>query len=162
MGDYDIVRLFMSQNGKLLLAKLHMGPGASFAFGLIYSPVKQAQIPFFGLAGPPGGCLNNFELLVRPALLKMMGFTALEHPAVEAMADDTGMNDRPVDFIRWVKLYRSEGTYRVRFNSPNGMGMFGNMTTSNAMVIIPEGRLIQKGDRVTALPLDWCRDYAIQ
>lgn len=88
MGDYDIVRLFMEKNGKLLCAKLRMGPGASFAFGLIKSPPKNTFIPFFGLAGPPIGALNNFETLVRPALMKMMGFRNIEHPVIEAIADD--------------------------------------------------------------------------
>ena len=106
MGDYDIVRLFMSKNGNLILARLAMGPGASFAYATITSHAKDAEIPFFGLAGPPTGCLNNFETLVRPALMKMMGFTAVEHPVVEAISDDAVSNEKDVDFIRWTELYK--------------------------------------------------------
>lgn len=161
MGDYDIVRLFMSENGKLVLAKLRMGPGASFAFGLINSTAKNTEIPFFGLAGPPTGCLNNFELLVRPALMKMMGYTALEHPAVMAVCDDNVTNEKEVDFIRWTKLYKVKGTYRVSFNGAKGMNMYGSMTTTNSMTIIPEKSDIHQGDRIKVMPLDWCRDYQV-
>ncbi|WP_207641953.1 hypothetical protein, partial [Syntrophorhabdus aromaticivorans] len=37
----------------------------------------------------PRGCLVNFETLVRPALLKMRGIIALDHPVVEATAVDS-------------------------------------------------------------------------
>jgi molybdopterin molybdotransferase len=161
MGDYDIVRLFMAKNGNLILARLAMGPGASFAYGTMMSHTKNAEIPFFGLAGPPTGCLNNFETLVRPALMKMMGFTAVEHPVVEAVSDDAVANEKDVDFIRWTELYKKQGAYHVLFNASKGGSMYGGMTTTNSMVIIPEHHQIHKGDKVTVMPLDWCRDYQV-
>ncbi len=162
MGDYDIVRLFMEKSGKLLYAKLRMGPGASFAFGMIKSPAKNYSIPFFGLSGPPIGAMNNFETLVRPALMKMLGFKAYEHPVIKAISDDDAPEKRPMDFVKWTTLYKTNGEYRVSLNSPKGTGMLGGLTTSNSLVIIPENTSIRQGDKITVMPLDWCLDYQIQ
>jgi molybdopterin molybdotransferase len=159
MGDYDIVRLFIGNNGRLILAKINMGPGASFAFGMIESNAKETPVPIFGLAGPPVGCLNNFEIFVRPALMKMMGYGSTEHPVVEAFADDAVPGKRPMAFVRWTSLYKKQGMYRVVINTPNGM--LGGMTTANSMTIIPENTEIRKGDKIKVMPLDWCLDYQI-
>ena len=86
-GDFDLVRLVLGKLGKVVLHRLPMGPGGSFTFGSIRRGANgQSQdVPVFALAGPPG-CLVNFELLVRPALRKMLGYAQLRHPEVEAEA----------------------------------------------------------------------------
>jgi molybdopterin molybdotransferase len=161
MGDYDLVRLVIGKIGRVIFSKINMGPGASFAFGLVNRP-SGTPVPVFALAGPPVGCLNNFEILVRPALLKMLGFTALEHPVVEAVADDAVPGKRPMAMVKWTDLDKAQDDYQVTLNFSDNIGSLAALATANSLTIIPEGTAVRKGDRIPVLPLDWCRDYQAQ
>jgi molybdopterin molybdotransferase len=155
-GDYDLVRLVIGQLGRVVFSRIRMGPGRAFAFGTLDREDGRSSNPVFALTGPPNGCLNNFELLVRPALLKMLGFTRLEHPAVVAVAEDAVASKKPVAFIKWTNLYKDGDEYRVILNCPEGTGPLEEVATANSLTVIPEGVEVKKGDRIKVLPLDWC------
>jgi molybdopterin molybdotransferase len=159
MGDYDLVRLVISKIGQVIFSGIKMGPGRSFVFGTVNrGTFDGCSVPVFALSGPPVGCLNNFETLVRPALLKMLGFTVLDHPVVKAITGDSVSGKKPVSFVKWTSLDKVDGEYRVVMNTPDGTGMLAEMATANSLTIIPEGTEIRKGDSIKVLPLDWCRD----
>jgi molybdopterin molybdotransferase len=153
-GDYDLTRITLAKIGEVKFSRINMGPGASFAFGIIKRKAdgaKEVSVPVFALSGPPAGCLINFETLVRPALLKMMGYSRLEHPFVEARTQDAAPDKRKMSFVRWSNVEKTDGGYEVKFN-PRGMG------TANSLTIVPEETSVQEGDTIPVLPLDWCRD----
>jgi len=159
MGDYDRIRLVISKIGQVTFSRVKMGPGASFAFGIVHRPASDGgNIPVFALCGPTTGCLNNFETLVRPAFLKMLGFTELRHPVIEAIAGDSVSGKRPMAFVKWTSLNRVDGERRVVMNISDRTGILAEMAMANSLTIIPEGAEVQKGDRVQVLPLDWCQD----
>jgi molybdopterin molybdotransferase len=161
-GDYDLIRVVIEQFGEVKFSRINMGPGASFAFGMI-SPMStkssRKSIPVFALSGPPPGCVINFETLVRPAILKMMGVTALGHPSVEAWSDDSVPDKKPMAFVKWTTLYWENGEYHVRLNDFDKKGNFDSMARANSLTIIPEGAAIRKGDKIKVLVLDWNREY---
>jgi molybdopterin molybdotransferase len=163
-GDYDLVRLVLEdlgEMGRVVFSRIDMGPGASFAFGLVDRSSRggaRQSVPVFALSGPPMGCLNNFETLVRPALRKMMGFAALGHPAVEAVAGDSVHGKKPMAFVKWTRLESARGQQRVVMNLSDSLGSLGAMATANSLTIIPECAEVEKGDRIQVLPLDWTRD----
>jgi molybdopterin molybdotransferase len=158
-GDYDLVRLVLGKLGKLVFSGIKMGPGASAAFGLIKKSSANGAdtvIPVFSLAGPPAGCLINFETLVRPALLKMLGFTTVAHPSVEATALDSIPRKRTMAFVKYTHLEETEGGYQVTLNITEKVGMLASMAAANSLTIIPEGSVVKAGDRIQVLPFDWC------
>jgi molybdopterin molybdotransferase len=155
-GDFDLVRLVLGQRGAVVLHHLKMGPGGSFTFGSL-ARADGSRIPVFALAGPPAGCLVNFELLVRPALRKMLGYPELRHAEVEAEAMDSIVNRKPFDFVRWTELTPSPAGFRVRFNADLAQGFLMSMGRANALTILPTGAAIRPGDRVRVLPLDWAQ-----
>jgi molybdopterin molybdotransferase len=153
-GDYDLTRLSLDKIGEVKFSRINMGPGASFAFGIIKKKEDGAQpvsVPVFALSGPPAGCLINFETLVRPALLKMMGYTELEHPFVEARTEDAAAPRGKMAFVRWSNVEKTGGEYSVKFNTRG-------MATANSLTIVREETSVQTGDKIEVLPLDWCRD----
>ena len=156
-GDYDLVRLVLGKLGNLIFSRIKMGPGAAVAFGLIesFGNGPDSAIPVFSLAGPPAGCLINCETLVRPALLKMRGLTAVDHPRVEATAVDSVTDKKGIAFVRYTHLQEVEGKYQVTINIDNRIGMLSSMAAANSLTIIPEGTSIKTGDKVRVLPLDW-------
>jgi molybdopterin biosynthesis enzyme len=74
---------------------------------------------------------------------------------VEAEALDSIVRKMPKAFVRWTRLIRTDGRYRVVLNPPEGMGSLAHMASANSLTIIPEGAAIRAGDKVEALPLDW-------
>jgi molybdopterin molybdotransferase len=157
-GDYDLVRKVIGGVGEIVFARIQMGPGASASFGLVKRGTgdeRQDPIPVFALAGPPAGCLINFETLVRPGLLKMLGRTDLAHPVIEAQAVDSVCMKIPFAFVKWTRLEATENGYQVRLNSVDGTGILASMATANSLTIIQHGRAINPGDMVQVWPLDW-------
>ena len=160
-GDYDLIRLVLGKMGTLIFYTINTGPGAAVAFGLLKRPsgiAGAASIPLFALAGPTSGCLINFETLVRPALLRMLGYTNIEHPDVQAEALDASPDKKRMAFAKWTTLQKVNGCYQVSLNASNGMGMFASLAAANSLTIIPEGCSIEAGDTVQVLPLDWRRE----
>lgn len=150
-GDFDLIRLMIGESGKVLFNRIGMGPGASFSFGTL----GQKQTPIFALAGPPTGCLINFETLVRPALRKMLGHNELRHRVVEAEALDSAVNKAPFNHVRWTKLVRNETGYTVRFEVGEDSGMLPSLSHANSLTILNRGTNVKAGDKIQVLPLDW-------
>lgn len=68
VGDYDVmVELFQQWEGTLLFNKVQMRPGSPTTVGVWNDRL------LFALSGNPGACMVGFELMVRPALLRMQG-----------------------------------------------------------------------------------------
>lgn len=161
-GDYDLVRFVVAKIGKIIFSGVRMMPGIGAAFGVIKRPGADggaaADIPIFSLAGPPAGCMVNFETLVRPALLKMLGYSDVLHPSVEAEALDAVRNTKPVALAMFTCLKVTGGGYQVRFKITDGVGMRSSMTAANSLTILPRGAVVETGDKIQVMPLDWRRD----
>ena len=158
-GDYDLIRLMLEKRGKVIFSTIKMGPGASCAFGLLDRKSvggKESSIPLFALAGPPSGCLINFETLVRPALLTMKGYTNTSHTDVEAEALDASPDKKRIAFVKWTTLLKTNGNNHVQLNGSENLGMFASIAAANSLTIIPENFSVNSGDRIRVLPLDWC------
>jgi len=157
-GDYDLVRLVLGKLGKVVFFRINMGPGAGVAFGVIKRPPVNGvhtSIPVFSLAGPPSGCLINFETLVRPALLKMRGVDNLDHPVVEATVVDSIPGVMPITFAKYTRLEEMRDGYQVTLNIAEKSGMLVSMASANSLTIIPEGSVVKAGDTIKVLPLSW-------
>jgi molybdopterin molybdotransferase len=163
-GDYDLVRLVLEKIGEIVFFRIKMRPGAAIAFGVIKRPSADGAgtaIPVFSLPGSPAGCLINFETLVRPALLKMLGFTTVVRPSVEATALDSITRKMTMAFVRYTYLQETAEGYRVTLNIAEKMGMLASMTAANSLTIIPEGSVVKAGDTIRVLPLNWRRDQLL-
>ncbi len=140
----------------MVFARVNVGPGASVSFGLVNKQADnkgEEPIPVFALAGPPVGCLINFEMLVRPSLLKMLGKDNLEHPVIEAVAKDAIPEKRAMNFTRWTKLEKDNGVFRVEINRADNLGALAAIATANSLTIIPVDTAVNEGDSIPVLPL---------
>jgi molybdopterin molybdotransferase len=157
-GDYDLVRNVIAKMGELVFSRINMGPGASMAFAMLDKDGQNGQtapVPMFAIAGPPEGCLINFETLVRPALFKMLGIEKLEHPVVEAVAQDSAPGKRSNSFVRWSKLEKIAGGYQVEIGLKEQVGALSALANANCLTIVPGGSEVDAGDKIQVLPLDW-------
>ncbi len=79
-GDFDPVKQALVDLPGIELWRVGMRPGQPQAFGVL-----EGGRPFFGLPGNPVSSAIVFEMLVRPALWRMMGRATLDRPVVRAV-----------------------------------------------------------------------------
>jgi molybdopterin molybdotransferase len=154
-GDYDLTRIVIGKLGRMVFSRIRMAPGGAVAFALLEDRASRRQVPMFALSGPPMGCLVNFETLVRPALLKMLGREDVDHPAVTAKAKEAIPDPKGMAFVKWTKVSRTGLAHQVDFD-PGGKGMILNLARANSITIIPAQTAIDTENPIEVLPLDWC------
>jgi molybdopterin molybdotransferase len=162
MGDYDVVKNVLSSQGEMVFWKVRSKPGKPLAFGSIrrkgQGPTKKA-LPHLGLAGNAVSSMVNYELFVRPAILKMMGKKKLSKPTIEAVMDDNIKNDDGRRVYSRVIVELKEGQYHARLTGNQGSGVLTSMTLANGFAIVPEDKeQVKKGDKLQVMMLDWCQD----
>ncbi|WP_409327510.1 molybdopterin molybdotransferase MoeA [Staphylococcus pseudoxylosus] len=147
VGDFDYLpQIYDEINAEVLFNKIAMRPGS-------VTTVAVADGKYlFGLSGNPSACFTGFELYVKPAVLHMMGATAIYPQMVQAtlMEDLTKANP----FTRFV---RATATFNGKSMTvvPSGFNKSGAVVAiahSNAMIMLPRGtRGYQKGYTVDVI-----------
>jgi molybdopterin molybdotransferase len=155
VGDYDIVRDVLAKEGEVVFWQVRLRPGKPLAFGVIKGGGGR-KIPFFGLAGNPVSAMVNFELFVRPAMLKMMGRQRLTRPVIEAVIEEAIKNSDGRRIYARVVVEKRDGGYFARLTGSQSSGVLTSMTQANGLVIISEDRpSVKKGELVPVMMLDW-------
>jgi molybdopterin molybdotransferase len=160
MGDYDVVKDVLSKQGKMVFWKVRTKPGKPLAFGTIKrTGSNQNDLPHLGLAGNAVSCMVNYELFVRPAILKMMGKTNFSKPSIEAIFEDQITNNDGRRIFARVIVEKREGQYFAKLTGPQGSGILTSMSSANGLAIVPEDRAkITAGEKIQVLMLDWKQD----
>lgn len=149
-GDFDFIKQAIADLGELCMSTVNMRPGKAQAFGLVNG------VPVFGLPGNPAAAYVGFELLIRPALRKMQGYSCLEPRIVRAaLAKDVGKRDPRRIYLRSTLRHGDDGSLVVEPASKQSSGLFGVIQRSNCLAIMPEGLGAKKvGDMVDCVVLD--------
>jgi molybdopterin molybdotransferase len=149
-GDFDPVKVGLAELGGIALWRVAMKPGRPQAFG---RPLGRV---FFGLPGNPASVACVFEVLVRPALRRMQGFTSIERPRIEARAAEVfGSREGRTDFIR-VTLEWKGGEWWARSAGDQVSGHLAPQSRAHALLEIPEGAsALEIGENARAIVLRW-------
>lgn len=165
MGDYDMVKDILARDGEMVFWKVRVKPGKPLAFGKIKGAGHngtERNIPHLGLPGNTVSCMVSFELFVRPALLKMMGKKNITKPAVEAVLEENVKNNAGRRVYDRAIIEKRDGHYYARLTGPQGSGILSSMAMANGLILIPEEKkIMQKGESVKALMLDWNEEVNI-
>ncbi len=133
-GDFDFIKPVVESLGELLMTTVNIRPGKAQTFGVVNGT------PVFGLPGNPAAAYVGFELIIRPALRKMQGYTHFERPIVMAkLSRDYKKKDPRRIFLRSTLYRNDEGDYVVAPAKNQSSGLFGVIQRSNCMAIMPEG-----------------------
>jgi molybdopterin molybdotransferase len=157
VGDYDIVKDVLAEQGEIGFWSVRMKPGKPLAFGQIKGVDK--TVPHLGLPGNPVSSMVTFEMFARPAILKMMGKRNLTKPTIEAILEDRIFNsDGRRVFTRAIIEKRGD-RYFARLTGPQGSGVLTSMSLANGLVIVPEDVAeARPGTTVRVMMLDWNED----
>lgn len=132
--------------------RVNMKPGMPTLFS-VYENASGGKVPVISLSGNPFGVAVTIELLIRPALEKMM-----QNPAI-CLKEVTGvMAD---DFVKGIKGRRFIRAYweNGRFHLPNGLhsnGVLSSMAGCNCLIDTKtmedkECKSLKTGDKVSAV-----------
>ena len=132
--------------------RVNMKPGMPTLFS-VYENASGEKVPVISLSGNPFGVAVTIELLIRPALEKMMQNPAIGLKEVTGvMADDfvKGIKGR-----RFIRAYWENG----RFHLPNGLhsnGVLSSMAGCNCLIDTKtmedkESKSLKTGDKVSAV-----------
>ena len=150
VGDYDVVKDVLDNEGEMDFWQVRMKPGKPLAFGLL-----AGGVPLIGLPGNPVSAMVSFEQFARPAILKMLGHTILAKPEVRATLDEPVSNSGRRGFVRVVVSQR-DGRYHARTTGEQGSGVLTSMAKANGLAVIPEGTYhVDEGAEVVVQMLDW-------
>lgn len=150
VGDFDLVKNIMAEQGHVDFWRINMRPGKPVAFGSI------GKVPLLGLPGNPVSAAVTFELFGRPIIRKMLGHTRLLRPQVDVVVTD-GVDERVMrrHYVRaWVEW--RDGRFVARTTGNQGSHITTSLLHTNALVIVPEGGVqIQPGGSAKAIMLTW-------
>lgn len=134
-GDFDYVTSVVRELGTLYFNKVNMRPGKAQTFGII------DDTPVFGLPGNPAAAMVGFEILIRPALLKMQGLPDLRRPTVRAMltTDVRKKADSRRFYLRARVDRDGEQRLIVTPEKNQSSALFSALNRSNCLLVIPEG-----------------------
>ena len=150
VGEYDYVRQVLASLGaELKFWRVRMRPGAPLGFGIVRG------VPWIGLPGNPVSAMVTFELFVRPAIRKMLGFERLFRRPVSAVLEEpVSIQARLTHFLRAILRVREDGRLGVRLTGPQGSGILTSMARANALLVVPEDRpSAAAGESMNAIPL---------
>lgn len=135
MGDRDFVSEVLQQLGvEQLFCKVDIKPGRPTTFG-----VRQGK-PIFSLPGNPVSALVTFEELVRPALLKMQGFTKVIKPFIKARIQETVMKKSGrVQFLR-VSVTPNGDSLSATSSGDQNTGILRTMLRANGIAVLAADR----------------------
>ena len=144
VGEYDVVKAVLSKLGEIDFWRVAMKPGKPQAYGIADGR------PIFGLPGNPVSSLVVFELFVRPALLKMAGYSNPFRPTFKAILDEDIINkDKRVNYMRSIITER-EGKYYAKTTGPQGSGILYSLVLANGFIVIPSQASVRAGEEVEA------------
>jgi molybdopterin molybdotransferase len=130
VGSFDLVRTVLMELGQVNFWKINFRPGKPLAFGALQG------VPFFGLPGNPVSAMVTFDVLVRPALLKMAG-KADDAQVVSVVTGETIRSDGRRSYLR-VRLARESGQLVAHTTGTQSSGALMSMVLADGLLIVPE------------------------
>ena len=148
-GDYDFIKKVVDDAGELLMTTVNMRPGKAQTFGIVN------DTPVFGLPGNPAAAYLGFEMIIRPALRKMQGYSHFTRPQVKARLTSATKKKDPRRIFNRATLTKDGDGYLVTPAKNQSSGLFGPIQRANCFVILPEGAgSYEAGDVLECVLLD--------
>ncbi|MEZ0367916.1 MAG: gephyrin-like molybdotransferase Glp, partial [Candidatus Sericytochromatia bacterium] len=139
VGDYDYVQQILLEMGlERIFWKVAIKPGKPVLFGTLAGKL------LFGIPGNPASALTVFEVLVRPALRRLLGHKDLYRPQLTGILS-TAVKAAP-DRLQLLRMIHRDG----HFEPLKGQGSSNLLTVARANALLPVYRDYAAGESVTA------------
>jgi molybdopterin molybdotransferase len=143
-GERDLVREMLTEAGvKQLFWKIGLKPGGPTAFGM------KDNKPVFSLPGNPVSSLLTFEELVRPAILRMMGHTAVLRPSFKGVLEEDVSKKAGKAHLLRARVRKDGDVYRLSSAGNQQTGFQRTLLNADAVCFLPsEATLLRKGEEI--------------
>ena len=132
MGDLDLVEDVFAEFGfEIFFNKVAVKPGKPVVFA------RAGKTLVFGLPGNPVSASTIFELLVRPAIRKMMGSVVYQNPMVQARLTQRFVNRSGRENYAPAWTWYENGCYHIRVLRSQGSGDLASYAASNSYLVCP-------------------------
>lgn len=143
VGEGDVANKAFFRRGHVGFPLVALHPGGRQGFGFVDGT------PFFGVPGDAVSSFVSFEMLVRPALLKMMGRAEVVRPQVEAVLEVSLSGPAHALTVVPVRVVWERG-WRARSLVPGEAGgPLRGLAGANGLALLPPG----KEDREAGSPV---------
>ncbi|MFN8470758.1 MAG: gephyrin-like molybdotransferase Glp [Anaerolineae bacterium] len=135
IGDYDIVKDVLAEEGVIHFWQVAIKPGKPLAFGLMRG------VPLIGLPGNPVATAIAFEAFARPGILTMLGRPRPYRVELPAILDEDVYNSGRRHYMRaWVRRVGDRFHVATRGSgvSTQGSGIQSSLVWANCLLIVPE------------------------
>lgn len=153
VGDYDILYdLTTGWDGELLFNKLAMRPGSPTTVS-----VRRDKL-LFALSGNPAACFVGFELLVRPAVRKLLGEQDVS-PRIGTLparlkAESLKTDGKFTRFVRGVRRVGPEGQLWAEPVGVDASSITVSLRDADCLIVVPPAeRPLRQGELVALIPL---------
>lgn len=143
-GERDLVREVLDGEGvEPLFWKVAIKPGGPTAFGM------KGHVPVFSLPGNPVSSMLTFEAFARPALLRMMGHSAVSRPLFKGvLEEDIAKKAGKAGIVR-LKVRRDGELFRLCSAGNQQTGLQRTLLNADAVAILPsECGGVRKGETI--------------
>lgn len=150
-GDYDYVTALVEREGEVLFDRISMRPGKAITFGLIRG------VPFLGLSGNPAAAAVGFEMLARPALRLMRGFSDDLRPRQRARVMTNVKKTQMRRFYDRARVARDPetGELTVTPAASQNSALLGTLQHANCLLTVPDGLVgFVEGDEAEVVRID--------
>lgn len=150
VGDYDVVKHVLRQEGRIDLWQVRLKPGKPLAFGRV------GGTPLLGLPGNPVAAAVAFEQFARPAIRKMLGHWDPTIPTLLArLADRVENGGGRRHFVR-VRVEATADGHVAHLAGAQGAGILTSLARANGLLVIPEEvSVAESGSMLPVQMLDW-------
>jgi molybdopterin molybdotransferase len=141
VGELDPVADAFTQESAVELLEVAMQPGKPQAFGSV------GGRPYFGLPGNPVSVFVSFEILVRPALMRMMGRPEGRPEVTATLEGEVGGPPEKVRFAR-VRLRRRGEEWLAAPTGGRQSNLLATLSRAHGLAVVPAGTPeLRAGDR---------------
>ncbi len=149
VGDYDLVKQILGEQGAVDFWRVRMRPGKPLAFG------RLGDTPLIGLPGNPVSAAVTFELFARPAIRRMLGAATVFRPKIEVTLDGSDIEQGDREHYVRVRLRAEDGVLHAQPTGDQRSHIITSLRGASAYLIIGIGEgVVRAGDRVPALLLN--------
>ena len=152
MGDWDLVRRIMEEEGEVAFWRINLRPGGPPLFG------TWKGTPVFGLPGNPVSSLVVFHVLVAPWISKSLGYHEEMGPRISdrvsvRLEDDVAGAPGKL-CLRRIRIRSHNGELLATTHTHQGSGNMHSMVAHNGLTLLPPDTDGKAGKTIDAL---WLR-----
>ena len=147
MGEWDLVRKIMEEEGKIKFWRVKIRPGSPPLFG------KWRDTPIFGLPGNPVSSHVVFRILVAPWLLYVTGADGPTPIITKAKLMDSVKSTTDCLTLRRVTITSSENGLEARQPRHQGSGNIESLASADALTLLKPGQSGKSGEIIDVVLL---------